>query len=71
MKVIKVHTTYSQWRITEVELPKDKSIDDIEDVGMKWGHGEIYFNDGSILKFEEEEYEFDSKRPRDIEWEVE
>ncbi len=70
MEVIKVHTTYEHWCITEVELPKGKSIDDIKDLSMKWGHGKIEFNDGSILKFEEQFIEeLDSKRPETIEFE--
>ena len=68
MKVIRVYTTYSYCVCTEVELPEDKSMDDIKDVGMYFGRGEIDFDDGSILKFEEEEYQFNSKRPNDIEW---
>ena len=69
---VEVYTTYSYCNCTEVELPEDKSFDDIKDVGMKWGHGEIEFNDGSILEFEEDFIEeLDSKRPEDIRLEKE
>ena len=60
MKVIRVYTTYSYCVCTEVELPEDKSMDDIKDVGMYFGRGDIDFDDGSILKFEEEEYQFNT-----------
>ena len=53
MKVIRVYTTYSYCVCTEVELPEDKSMDDRKDVGMYFGRGDIDFDDGSILKFEE------------------
>ena len=33
---VEVYTTYSYCNCTEVELPEDKSFDDIKDVWMKY-----------------------------------
>jgi len=66
---VEVYTTYSYCNCTEVELPEDKSFDDIKDVWMKYGSGEIEFNDGSIVEFEEDYSDPEHKRPDDIQLE--
>ena len=67
---LEVYTTYSQGVVTNLELPEDKSVDDIQDVYMKWGQGTVRFKDGSELEFEEDnDYDYDYKRPDSVEFE--
>ena len=47
---IRVDTIYEVWTLTEVELPEGKTIDDINNIYMKWGTGHIEFKDGTTLK---------------------
>ena len=68
--IIKVETKYEVWGYTEVELPEDKTSDDIKEMYMKWGHGSIVFKDGTTLEeyFCEEEgddHEY-YKRPKEL-----
>ena len=66
---VEVYTTYSYCVCTEVELPEDKSFDDIKDVWMKYCSGELEFNDGSIVEFKEWYSDPEHKRPDEIQLE--
>ena len=65
---IDVITSHSFGLITEVDLPKDKTIDDIDYVHVKWGEGEINYKDGSVQLFDEyiDDFPYDFKRPDEI-----
>ena len=52
---IEVQSTYTICTTTEVELPKDKSVDDIKDIWVKWGRGTLEFKDGTLFHFEEDD----------------
>ena len=54
---ITVETKYDVFGFTDVELPKGKTLDDIQSIWMKWGDGHIQFKDGTIL----ENYFFDDQ----------
>ena len=70
---IKVYTKYDVHGYTEIELPEGKTMDDINDIYMKWCEGDIEFKDGTI----EEHYFIDDqdnnqeffKRPVEITFE--
>ncbi len=48
---IRVDTIYEVWTLTrDVELPEGKTVDDIKDIHMKWGEGDIEFKDGTTLE---------------------
>ena len=66
---IRVDTKYEVWGYTEVELPEDKTSDDIKEMYMKWGHADIEFKDGTYLEeyFEEDEIHHEYyKRPKEL-----
>ena len=65
---IEVTTSHSFGVLTEVDLLKDKTIDDIDDVYVKYGEGEINYKDGSVQYFSEDidDYLYDYKNPDEI-----
>ena len=69
---IRVDTKYEVWGYTEVELPEDKTSDDIKEMYMKWGHGSIVFKDGTTLEeyFKEDEIHHEEfKKPKELTFE--
>ena len=61
---ITVETMYTAYCSSDVELPVGYTPDDIEEIWMKWGCGEIEFKDGTTFEFEENQYyDPDTKRP--------
>ena len=58
--------------ITEVELPEGKTMDDIDNVWIKWSEGSIEFKDGTTLEdyFKEDEIHHEEfKRPKELTFE--
>lgn len=64
MPNITVETCYTCYTPTDVELPEGYTAADIDGIYMKWGRGEILFNDGTSFEFDENQYhDPDTKRP--------
>ena len=53
--MIIVRNEYHVENFTYVELPKGKTLDDIKDIGFKWGRGSIVFKDGTRMDGIEQE----------------
>jgi hypothetical protein len=68
---IEILHSYIHCQTSIVELPKDKTTDDVKDVWIKWDEGQLEFKDGSVIEFEAEfDCEPDFKRPYEIKWET-
>ena len=69
---MRVYTEYKVFTVTDVDLPEGKTVDDINDIYMKWGEGDVEFKDGTTLEeyFKEDEihHEF-FKRPVELTFE--
>ena len=65
-----VLSRYDVWISTDVELPEGKTPDDVEEVFVKWGEGELVFKDGTTQIFEEnhdeEEIHLNFKYPEEM-----
>jgi|APSaa5957512535_1039671.scaffolds.fasta_scaffold06122_6 hypothetical protein len=65
---VEILHSYLHCQTSVVELPKDKTTDDIKDVWIKWSEGHLEFKDESILPFKADfDFDPDYKRPYDIE----
>ena len=64
---VEVCASYSTGVSTNVELPKDKNLDDIKDIWIRYGKGTLEFRDGTLLSFDDgNEYDFDYKEPMEV-----
>ena len=69
---MRVYTEYKVFTVTDVDLPEGKTFDDIQDIYMKWGEGDIEFKDGTTLEeyfVEHDDYNQFFKRPFELSFE--